>query len=240
MFETSEKDITAAQNGDKIALDQIIENNKGLIWNIVKRFKDRGYEVEDLFQIGCIGFIKAIKRFSFEYKVKLSTYAVPSILGEIKRFLRDDGPIKVSRSIKELAYKIYIFQKEHLDKTGQEIGIMELAKKLNTSKEEVAVALESVRCIESIDQEETNEGDGKTTLINRLSTNSDESKEVVDKLAIKQLINDLQDNEKEIILLRYYKEKTQMEVAKILNISQVQVCRIEKKALYKMKQQILV
>ena len=240
MFETNEKDILNAQAGNKKALDKVINENIGLIWSIVKRFKDRGYELEDIFQIGCIGLIKAVKRFSFEYNVKLSTYAVPSILGEIKRFLRDDGPIKVSRSIKELSYKISLAKQEYFNKNCEEISILELAKELKTTKEEIAFAMDSTKEIESIYRDESEENNGKFSLVNTISTNKDESKEVIDKLAIRQLIDELKEQEKEVIFLRYYKEKTQVQVSKILNISQVQVCRIEKKALDKMKQQILV
>lgn len=235
MFETNEEDIVNAQNGDKEALNKIIENNKGLIWNIVKRFRDRGVEVEDIFQIGCVGFIKAIKRFDFQYSVKLSTYAVPSILGEIKRFLRDDGPIKVSRSVKELSYKIASAGREYLEKTGEEIGILELEKVLKTSKEEIAFAMEWSKGLESIYQ-----NDGKRMLIDTISTQNDESNLVVDKITIRQLIEELKKQEKEVILLRYFSQKTQVQVAKILGISQVQVCRIEKRTLDKMKQHILI
>ena len=242
MYETNLEDIMRAQKGDKQALEKILRTNDGLTWSIVKRFNGRGYEMEDLYQIGCMGFIKAIKRFDTSYDVKISTYAVPYILGEIKRFIRDDGPIRVSRSIKELAIKIKEVQREYLKKEGKEIGIMELAEILEVSKEEIAVALDSDRQIESIQEDAYNseKGEQKMSKLERISTGRDEASMIIDKICIKQLIERLDNREKEIILLRYYKEKTQAEVAKILGITQVQVSRIEKKILTSMKIKLTV
>ena len=242
MYETNLEDIMRAQKGDKQALEKILRTNDGLTWSIVKRFNGRGYEMEDLYQIGCMGFIKAIKRFDTSYDVKISTYAVPYILGEIKRFIRDDGPIRVSRSIKELAIKIKEVQREYLKKEGKEIGIMELAEILEVSKEEIAVALDSDRQIESIQEDAYNseKGEPKMSKLERISTGRDEASMIIDKICIKQLIERLDNREKEIILLRYYKEKTQAEVAKILGITQVQVSRIEKKILTSMKVKLTV
>ncbi len=242
MYETNLEDIMRAQKGDKQALEKILRTNDGLTWSIVKRFNGRGYEMEDLYQIGCMGFIKAIKRFDTSYDVKISTYAVPYILGEIKRFIRDDGPIRVSRSIKELAIKIKEVQREYLKKEGKEIGIMELAEILEVSKEEIAVALDSDRQIESIQEDAYNseKGEQKMSKLERISTGRDEASMIIDKICIKQLIERLDNREKEIILLRYYKEKTQAEVAKILGITQVQVSRIEKKILTSMKVKLTV
>ena len=184
-----------------------------------------------------IGFIKAIKRFNSEFEVKLSTYAVPYILGEIKRFLRDDGPIKLSRSIKELNVKIKELQKEYLNKTGKEITLQELAKELKVSKEEIAMAIDSGTPIDSLENASyrDNKTDKTISLIDKISTNTDEALLISNKITIQQLIKDLEDREKEVIILRYYKEKTQMQVAKILGITQVQVSRIEKKVLNSMK-----
>lgn len=242
MYETNLEDIMQAQKGDKQALEKILRTNDGLTWSIVKRFNGRGYEMEDLYQIGCMGFIKAIKRFDTSYDVKISTYAVPYILGEIKRFIRDDGPIRVSRSIKELAIKIKEVQREYLKKEGKEIGIIELAEILEVSKEEIAVALDSDRQIESIQEDAYNseKGEQKMSKLERISTGRDEASMIIDKICIKQLIERLDNREKEIILLRYYKEKTQSEVAKILGITQVQVSRIEKKILTSMKVKLTV
>lgn len=218
-------------------MERLIRDNNGLIWSIVKRFTNRGYEVEDLYQIGCMGFIKSIKRFDTNFEVKLSTYSVPYIFGEIKRFIRDDGPIKVSRSIKELNAKINEIKKYHLNKTGKEITIEEICKELKVEKEDVIMAMESTNVIESIDGAATAENkDGKQmTIFEKISTGKNEEEAITNKIVVKQLINELDDRDKEIILLRFFKEKTQTEVAKILGISQVQVSRIERKILNKMK-----
>lgn len=235
MYENNLKDIKKAQNGDEEAMTRLIENNKGLIWNIVKRFSGRGYEIEDIYQIGCMGFIKAIKRFDTSFEVQVSTYAVPYILGEIKRFIRDDGIMKVSRSTKELAVKILELQKEHLNKTGEEISVNDIAKKLSITKEEVAYALDAIRPVSSIYEGTNSSGDDDRTIVDKLASDKDEAGSIVNKIAIKQLIENLETREKEIILLRFYKEKTQSEVAKVLGITQVQVSRIEKKILNSMK-----
>lgn len=237
MYNNTLESIMEAQNGNEKEMTKLIQENNGLIWSIVKRFTGRGYEIEDIYQIGCIGFIKAIKRFNSEFEVKLSTYAVPYILGEIKRFLRDDGPIKLSRSIKELNVKIKELQKEHLNKTGKEITLQELAKELKVSKEEITMAIDSGTPIDSLESASyrDNKTDKTISLIDKISTNTDEALLISNKITIQQLIKDLEDREKEVIILRYYKEKTQMQVAKILGITQVQVSRIEKKVLNSMK-----
>lgn len=234
-YENKIKDIVDAQNGNQEMMTKLVEENNGLIWSIVKRFKDRGYELEDLYQIGSIGFIKSIQRFDTSFDVKLSTYAVPYILGEIKRFIRDDGSIKVSRSIKELAMKIREVQNRYLKEKGEEITVVQIAKELKVSKEEVAVALDSLRPTVSIYEDSYSNEEGGISFLDTLSTGIDEAEQLSNKLAIKQMIGNLEEREKEIILLRYYKNKTQMEVAKILGISQVQVSRIEKKILNAMK-----
>ena len=234
MHENKVEDIRRAIQGDKEALERLVEQNSGLVWNIVKRFLQRGYEAEDLYQIGCIGLIKAIKRFDLSYEVQLSTYAVPYILGEIKRFIRDDGLIRVSRSTKELAVKIKGLQREHLANTGEEISLAEIAKKLNITKEEVAASLDSLNPVESIYKEETKDENGRY-LLDKIASNKDEQNRITNRLTIQGMIQELDTREKEIIMLRYYKEKTQSQVGKILGISQVQVSRIEKRILEKMK-----
>ena len=239
MYENNLYDIEEAQKGSQEAMTRLVENNKGLIWNIVKRFNGRGYETEDLYQIGCMGFIKAIKRFDTGFEVQLSTYAVPYILGEIKRFIRDDGMVKVSRSTKELAIKILELQKEHLAKTGEEITIMQISQILKIPKEEITYALDCLKPVSSIYEESSNSGDDDRTMIDRLRYDKDEQANLVDKLAIKQLISNLEEREKQIILLRFYKDKTQSEVAKVLGITQVQVSRIEKKILNSMKMKLI-
>ena len=236
MYETDREDIIEAQNGNQEKMEQILKDNNGLTWSIVKRFTGRGYEVEDLYQIGCMGFIKAIKRFDTSFDVRISTYAVPYILGEIKRFIRDDGLIKVSRSIKELGIKIREVEKEYMQKEGKEISINLLAEKLNVSKEEIAVAIDSTRAIESINEDDENED--KMSKMETISNGTDEATMIINKLSINELIADLEEREKQIILLRYFKEKTQTEVAKILGITQVQVSRIEKRILTSMRSKL--
>ncbi|MEI3390415.1 MAG: sigma-70 family RNA polymerase sigma factor [Clostridia bacterium] len=196
-------------------------------------------ETDDLYQIGVLGFIKSIKKFDTTFDVKLSTYAVPYIMGEVKRHIRDDGPIKISRSIKDLGKKAMEIQREHLRKTGQDISIVEVAKKLRVSKEEIAFALDSFNPVESIYNSTTDQEDGPT-LIDTISSNIDEQSEIVNKLSLEQLIENLNGEEKQIIMLRYYKGRTQSEVAKILKTSQVQISRIEKRILEKMKVKLIV
>lgn len=221
-------------------MEKIIKQNNGLIWSIVKRFNGRGYELEDLYQIGVLGFIKSIQRFDVNFDVKLSTYAVPYMIGEIKRYIRDDGPVKVSRSIKELSIKIKELQKEYFYKKGEEITINQIAKELKTSQEDIVLAMESSNSVESIEGSTyTNQKDGNSiSLLETLSNNQNEEEMITNKLTINQLIENLEARDKEIILLRFYKEKTQSQVAKILGITQVQVSRIERKILGSMKQKL--
>ena len=198
---------------------------------------NRGYEVEDLYQIGCIGFIKSIKRFDTNFEVKLSTYSVPYILGEIKRFIRDDGPIKVSRSIKELNVKIQELKKHYLITKGREITIEEIAKELKVDKDDIIIAMESNNSIESIEgtSSQSDKEGKKLSILDKISTGKNEEEIITNKIVIKQLLKELDERDREIILLRFFKEKTQTEVARILGISQVQVSRIEIKVLDKMK-----
>ena len=240
MHENDMKVIDNAKNGNKDAMTKLIEDNNGLIWSIVRRFNGRGYDIEDLYQIGTIGFIKAIQRFDTSFEVRLSAYAVPYILGEIKRYIRDDGPIKVSRSIKELNVKILELQREFLHKYGRDISLEEISKELKISKEEIAMALDSARPVDSIEDAKykDNKTDKTVSILEQISTGKDEETEITNRITIKNLINELNDKEKEIILLRYYKQKTQMQVSKILGITQVQVSRIERKVLDKMKKRL--
>ena len=201
---------------------------------------NRGYEVEDLYQIGCIGFIKSIKRFDTNFEVKLSTYSVPYILGEIKRFIRDDGPIKVSRSIKELNVKIQELKKHYLITKGREITIEEIAKELKVDKDDIIIAMESNHSIESIEgtSSQSDKEGKKLSILDKISTGKNEEEIITNKIVIKQLLKELDERDREIILLRFFKEKTQTEVARILGISQVQVSRIERKVLDKMKNKL--
>ena len=236
MYEHNRENIIKAKQGDSQAMEQLVNDNMGLIASIVKRFKDRGYELEDLYQIGIMGFIKSIKRFDTNFDVKLSTYAVPYIMGEIKRFLRDDGPIKVSRSMKELGMKIKELQRE-ASVQGKELKIEEIAKTLHVSKEEVAASLDSFQPVESIYSQRYQDEEGGISLLDTLEEKEEEVT-LADKLTLKQLIEDLGDKEQQLILLRYYKGRTQMQVASILGITQVQVSRMEKKILSSMRSKL--
>ena len=215
-------------------METLIKDNSGLVWNIIKRFIGRGYEQDDLYQIGTIGLIKAIKRFDTNLEVQLSTYAVPYILGEIKRFIRDDGLIKISRQTKELAIKIKMIQKEYLNKKGENLTISELSQILEVPKEEIAAAIESTNPINSMDSENDSEESGRS-LIEKISVGKDEYASLIDNIVLKEAIDELNEREKKIILLRFFKEQTQSQVGKSLGITQVQVSRIEKKVLEKMK-----
>ena len=236
MYENKVEDILKAQSGNKEIMTKLVTENSNLIWSIVTRFKDRGYEIEDLYQIGCIGFIKSIKRFDTNFEVKLSTYAVPYILGEIKRFIRDDGPVKVSRSIKELSYKIKLIQNEYITKKGRDIQIEELAKLLKVSKEDIVIAMDSNNTVESIDRKVNDSDD--LTIMDKLKSNVDQEKDIVNKITIKTLIEGLDEKSKKIIMLRYYRGKTQSQVAELLGVTQVQVSRLEKKILSSMKHKL--
>jgi RNA polymerase sporulation-specific sigma factor len=227
--------IRLAHTGDKKAREQLVEENTGLIWNVVKRFIGRGQEREDLFQIGSIGLLKAIDKFDFSYEVRFSTYAVPMIAGEIKRFLRDDGMIKVSRSLKDQAMKARIEREQLNRKLGREPTVEELASQLEISVEELAMALDSGAEIESL-HKTIYQGDGSEIhLMDRLESKKNESEEVIDRVVIEQMVENLKEKEKQLIVMRYYEDRTQMEIAKKLGISQVQVSRMEKKILKSMR-----
>ena len=234
MYSNNIKYIKLAQENNDEAMEYLVKNNSGLVWNIVKRFSGRGYELEDLYQIGSIGLIKAIKRFDIDLEVQLSTYAVPYIMGEIKRFIRDDGIIKVSRQTKELAVKIKQIQNEYMNKYSEEISIMQISKILKVPKEEIAAAIESCNSVNSIYSVEGADSDDRM-IIEKIADNKNEYNNLVDKITLSEIINKLDEKEKKVILLRFYKEQTQSQVGKILGITQVQVSRIEKRVLEKMK-----
>ena len=236
MFEDENTLIIEAAK-DKEAMERLLEKNVGLIWSIIKRFKGRGYEIEDLYQIGCIGFIKSIKRFDFNFGVKLSTYAVPYILGEIKKFIRDDGIIKVSRNIKELGVKIRELDREYFLTYGKNISSQELSKRLNITENEVLVALDASKKPESINLSFRNNNKER---LERISSGQDEESKIIDKVAISEIVEALNERDKKIIKLRFYNEKTQAQVAKIIGISQVQVSRIEKRILKELKGKLSV
>lgn len=228
--------ILRAQSGEKEALAELVDENVGLIWSIVRRFGNRNYELEDLFQIGSIGFIKAVKRFDISFETKLSTYAVPMIIGEIKRFLRDNGPIKVSRSLKELAMKVREIQEKSEKECGKDLSMEEIGEALNVDKEDIVLALEATSYIESIDKS-IGDDDGYT-IGDKISSASDEYEKVVNVITLNKLMNVLDEKEKKVIFFRYYREMTQSQIADFLGTSQVQISRIEKRALQKMHDKI--
>ena len=228
--------IKRSQAGDKEAKEQLIMLHSGLIWNVVRRFMGRGYETEDLYQIGAIGLIRAIDKFDFSYDVKFSTYAVPLISGEIKRFLRDDGMIKVSRTLKENQWKIQKTMENLQKESGREATVEELAMILEMEPEEIVFCMESVVEVESMEQN-IYTGEGRDiSLQDRLSTEKNEQEMLMDHLFLEQLLNSLEERDRKLIILRYYENKTQTQVSEILGISQVQVSRIEKKILRQMKE----
>ena len=210
----------------------MIQENNGLIWSIVRRFWYRDVEMEDLYQIACIGFIKAVRRFDFDYNVELSTYAVQYILGEIKKFIRDDGIIKVSRNIKELGLKIKHVKKMY----GENLGIRKIAQILNVSEEQVCMAMEAGKQIESINQYIYDEGNFQREEKIGIENNEEN---IINKVLVSSLIENLKLRDKEIIELRYFEEKTQSQVAQICGISQVQVSRIERRVLKELKQELI-
>ena len=223
--------IKLSRDGDREARDLVVTQNVGLVWSIVRRFANRGHEMEDLFQIGSIGLIKAIDKFDYSYEVKFSTYAVPMITGEIKRFLRDDGMIKVSRTLKESAAKIRGYRERYGNMYGREPTIEEIENELRITKDEILMALETGAEVESL-YKTIYQGDGSPIyLIDKLAETKDENENMIDKLALKEVIATLDEKEQEIIKLRYFKDRTQTDIAKELGISQVQVSRMEKRIL---------
>lgn len=230
--------IEAAHEGDKEARDQLVSENLGLIWSIVRRFSGRGHELEDLFQIGSIGLIKAIDKFDMSFGVKFSTYAVPMIAGEIKRFLRDDGMIKVSRSLKESANKARLIKEQYINQTGKEPTIEEVAKEAGISSEELVMAMESQVEVESL-YKTIYQGDGSPIfLMDKIEEKEDKMDEMLNNIVLEELIAALDEKERSIIQMRYFMDKTQTEIAKEIGISQVQVSRLEKKILKSMREKL--
>lgn len=246
--------ITQAQAGDKMARKVLIEENLGLVRSIVRRFVGRGVEAEDLFQIGTIGLMKAVDRFALEYNVKFSTYAVPMITGEIKRFLRDDGPIKISRTLKENALKVRVARQRLQNVNGREPTVEELAAEAGLDAEELLLAMEADMPVESIyasvyqsDGSEVylvdtvagqaGDGTGKSRVHAGARDSDDPEKEaLLNHMLLEQLLGELGEEERHLIRLRYYQSKTQVEAARVLGISQVQVSRLEKKILLRMRE----
>jgi RNA polymerase sporulation-specific sigma factor len=228
--------IALSQAGDTVARDTLVNCNIRLVWSVVQRFLNRGYEPEDLFQIGCIGLLKSVDKFDLSYDVKFSTYAVPMIIGEIQRFLRDDGTVKVSRSLKEMANKIRKSKDELSKRLGRQPTIKEVADELEVSPEDIVFAQEANKPPSSI-HETVFENDGDPiTLMDQIADESHDR--WFDKLALNEAISHLTERERLIVYLRYYRDQTQSEVASRLGISQVQVSRLEKKILQAIRDQI--
>lgn len=224
--------IRLAKAGDRQAAEDLVRENTGLIWAVAKRFAGRGTEMDDLYQLGCLGFLKAVDGFDPEFGTQFSTYAVPKISGEIRRFLRDDGAIKVSRSIKERSASIKIARNHLASALGREPTVMEISRQTNFTPEEIAIAETATAVTESIHAETGEEG---FTLENVL-TDTDSEDIMLEKMALRQSISELPEREAMVIQLRYFHGLTQGRIARVLNVSQVQVSRIEKKALTRLRE----
>lgn len=240
--------IGRSQSGDKEAREVLIEKNLGLVHHIVKRFLGRGYDQEDLFQIGVIGLMKAIDKFDLKLEVRFSTYAVPMITGEIKRFLRDDGIVKVSRTLKENNWKIRKESEAFRQKNGREPNLEELSSLTGLDREEIAMAMESGVEVESIYKTICQKDGSETCLLDRLESGGAENTlpagdrekdQLLNRVVLEQLLLELPDKERKLIVMRYLQEKTQTEVARALGISQVQVSRMEKRILGQMREKLI-
>ena len=237
-MDRTEELIRRSQDGDKAARDTLIEENMGLIHHVAKRFLGRGVEAEDLFQIGAIGLLKAVDRFDLGFGVRFSTYAVPMIAGEIRRFLRDDSMIKVSRSLKELAVKAARLREQLLMERGAEPGVEELAGRLGVEAEELVQAMDSCTEVESL-QKVISQGDSEgTSLLERVEQGRDEQEELLRRMLLEELLASLDPKERRLIVLRFFHDRTQSQVAEELGMSQVQVSRLEKKIILALKEKI--
>lgn len=230
--------IRKSHEGDKEAREQIVKENAGLVWCVVRRFYGRGAELEDLFQIGSIGLLKAIDKFDLTYDVKFSTYAVPMIAGEIRRYLRDDSILKVSRSLKELAHKVQKERERMIRNLGREPELNELAEELQVDREEIVQALEAVTEVESIYKPIHQKEGSEILLLDKLEAQEQQDERVIDRMILGEVLETLDGVERQIIYLRYFAEKTQADIGARLGISQVQVSRMEKKILKKMQDRI--
>lgn len=230
--------IKQSHDGDETARAQLVEENMGLVWCIVKRFCGRGTEPEDLFQIGSIGLLKAIDKFNLDFEVRFSTYAVPMIAGEIRRFLRDDGMIKVSRSLKELSYKAHLIRERLQEELGRDATLQELSQELGVPEEELTMALESSGEVESIYKPVYQKDGNEIQLVDRLVEDGEQEEQILNKIVLGGLLETLEKEERRLIYLRYFKNQTQTEVGKELGISQVQVSRLEKKILSYLRSKI--
>ena len=231
----TEELIRLAQAGDRTAGESLIQENAGLIWSVARRFTGRGTEMDDLYQLGCLGFIKAVEGFDPQFGTQFSTYAVPKIAGEIRRFLRDDGTVKVSRTLKEQAASIKMIRNQLTVALGREPTIVEISRQTGLTPEEIALAETATACVESI-QRETGE-DGFS--LENVLTDTESEEKLVEKISLRQAIEKLPERERMVIELRYFHGLTQDRVSKVLSVSQVQVSRIEKKALAHLKELML-
>ena len=231
MNETFDTLLRQAQDGDREAAQQLLLDNSGLIWSVVRRFYGRGVEPDDLYQLGCVGFLKALEGFDFGFGTQFSTYAVPKITGEIRRFLRDDGAIKVSRTIKEQAATIKIVRQQLTAALDREPTLSEIAEKTGLTIEEIAVAETATSSAESI-QKQTGE-DGFS--LEDVLTKGDPEEELIERIALREAISALPQRERLVIELRYFRCMTQEQVSRVLQVSQVQISRIEKKAIQNLR-----
>ncbi len=227
--------IRLSQAGDRQAREQLITENVGLVWSMVRRFLGRGCEAEDLFQIGTIGLIKAIDKFDVNFDVKFSTYAVPMISGEIKRFLRDDGMIKVSRSLKENHMKLRTAGERLSTKLGRDATLEEISEETGLSMEDIVLAMEACTEVESLSKPVNRPDGSESTLGERIPGDADATEQIVNHMVTEQLLEALREEERNLIELRYFENKTQTEIAGMLGVSQVQVSRMEKKILQRMR-----
>lgn len=234
MSETLEL-LIAARQGKTDARKKLLEENVGLVWSVARRFQNRGQELEDLFQIGCIGLIKAIDNFDTDRPVQLSTYAVPMIMGEIKRFLRDDGMVKVSRTLKEQGYRIKLASDAIRSECGREATIEEIAVATELSQEEIMVALDANAMVDSIDRTISNREGDVGFVGENIRSPKDGHRQVENEMLVQQLMQGLSEMEQSVIKMRFYEDKTQVEIGELLHISQVQVSRLEKRAIKKMR-----
>lgn len=224
--------IARSQEGDRQATEQLVSENTGLIWSVARRFFGRGAEPDDLYQLGCLGFLKAVEGFDLQYGTQFSTYAVPKIAGEIRRFLRDDGAVKVSRSLKEQAATIKSTRSRLTSALGREPTIQEISRQTGFSPEEIALAETATAATESIQKETGEEGFSLENIL----TDTESEERMVEKIALRQAIDSLPEREKMVIKLRYFHSLTQQRVAKVMDVSQVQVSRIEKKAIEQLRE----
>ena len=237
-MDRTEELIRRSQDGDKAARETLIEENLGLIHHVVKRFLGRGVEAEDLFQIGAVGLVKAVDRFDLSFGVRFSTYAVPMIAGEIKRFLRDDSMIKVSRSLKELAVKAARLREQLLMERGEEPGVDELARRLKVEPEELVQAMDSSIEVESLQKVICQGSSEGVSLMERVEQWHDEQEELLRRMLLEELLSSLEPRERRLIVLRFFYDRTQTQVAMELGMSQVQVSRLEKKILSALKEKM--